>query len=350
MTVHLRRRGLWYHADFFRRGFRVRRTLKTTNRRVAQEMASNLERSILGGVWNLPVALETGIRQGIGRYQEEYESLHHAESTRLHIQHTFSLFLSFMEKTLGPKAILDTVRLEDIEAFQRHLLKRITIRGRSMSPPAVNRATRELSGFFTWCVDHGCCRLNPCTTLTSVPEVKKIVSPASVVELRKLIRFLPDVLSDAVRVVVASGLRLGECLHLMASHADLREKLLYVRASPDYLIKDRQERDVPLTAPAIEALRRRLKAVGNRGLLFPSEAGTLMGNRNALRALHLACERGGLRRMTWQLLRKTFATMQGKTLKPWELKAVMGHSDIRTTDRNYLLNTAREARLKAVAF
>jgi integrase len=350
MALHIRKRGRWFHVDLFHHGLRVRRTLKTTNKESAHEMAEQLSGGLRGGIWNLPVAMKTGVRSGIERYRIDHQELHHAESTRIHTASTFGMFAEYVDEKLGHKALLDTVSLNIIEGFQKRLLKRETIRKKLMSRPAVNRAMREISAFFNWAVAHGYCRINPSTTLRSMRETKKIVIPVSIRELRQLVANLSEVLADAVRIVVSLGLRLGECLHLRPGDVSLERRLLYVQANEDYGIKDREEREIPLTTPAVRVLRRRLRAVRRVGFLFPSEEGTVIGNRNALRALQDACKAAKLRKINWQLLRKTFSTMQGKVLKPWELKAVMGHSDIRTTDRNYMLIMARECRLKAVSF
>lgn len=350
MSVRLRRRGKWLHVDLHHHGLRVRRTLKTTDRETALEMAEQLSMGLRGGIWNLPVAMRTPIRRGVERYKKDYQEIHHAESTRIHSAHTFELFASYVEKTLGAKAILDTVSLNVIEGFQKFLIDRITVRNKPMSRPAVNRAMREIAAFYNWAVVHGYARVSPSATLRFLKETKRIVVPVSIRELRRLVSKLPEVIADAVRVVVSLGLRLGECFHLRAEDVSLERRLLYIRANEDYGIKDREEREIPMTRPAVEVLRRRLRAARRRGFLFTTEAGTLIDNRNALRALQDACEAAKLRKINWQLLRKTFSTMQGKVLKPWELKAVMGHSDIRTTDRNYLMIMARQCRLKAVSF
>ncbi len=129
----------------------------------------------------------------------------------------------------------------------------------------------------------------------------------------------------------------------------LESRLLMVQSRPDYLIKDREEREIPLVAPALEVVRRAMLAAGPKGLLFPTSSASTISNRNALRHLYLACRRVGIRRVSWYLLRHTFASVQARVLTPAELKTVMGHADIRTADKYYVHLNGRECRLKSVA-
>ena len=142
---------------------------------------------------------------------------------------------------------------------------------------------------------------------------------------------------------------MGEARYLRREDIQLESRLLVLRSRPGYLIKDREEREIPLVDPAMEVVQRRLMTAGTSGLLFQTSTGKVFGNRNVLRDLYATCARAKIRRMSWYLLRHTFASTQARVLSPAELKTVMGHSDVRTADKYYVHLNGRDARLRTVA-
>jgi integrase len=349
MGVNLRKRGKIYHLDLHHFGRRIRKTLKIKELSQAKYVQAEFAHSLLGGIWSVGLSIDIPLERAIAKYEEDYERDHHAVSSRSHTRLTFKRFLEAAQSWYGNKATLDTIRPERIEAFQRALLTLKVPGKKPIHAPSVNRAVRELSGLFNWAIRRGLCRLNPCAKVKALKEVRRLAEPASLKDLRKLVRVLPETYADLVRVILHTGLRLGEALHLRREDVSFESGLLYVRSRPDYQIKDREERAIRLTRQAARLLRRRFKSTPRQSLLlFPSEINSVIDNRNALRILHGGCKKTGIPRYNWKLLRKTFSTLQGKRLSPWELKAVLGHSDIRTSDKHYMLLAAKECRLRSI--
>lgn len=276
------------------------------------------------------------LARAIAAFAEEYEVLHHCETTRAYTRQVFKRFEAFVarERDAGD-VLLDRVRRDDVEAYQRERAQVVTVRRTPISTAAVNRDLRELSTLFGWAVRKGATRVNPCEGVKALKGVKRIKRPLSKEEIAKLLPALPPVLADLMRLILNTGLRLGEALHLRAEDIDVAAKLLLVRSRPDYLIKDREEREIPLNEVALELARRRVLAAGG-GLLFTTGNGTLIGTRNALRDLKVGCATAGVRAIDWYLLRHTFATFVARHVPPHVLKTLMGHSDVRTADRYYV--------------
>jgi integrase len=188
---------------------------------------------------------------------------------------------------------------------------------------------------------------------------KTIVTPA---EAEKLAKHLNEVYRDAVDLIAETGMRPNELagLHDNPERIDLeggwliinecyvfRKKM--IRGFP----KDKEAREVPLTAKAIEIIKRRRAArvpgescgiphmrneKCKHDLLFRGPAGGVL-NRDIL-AHHMrnAAESAGTPSKSGYSLRRGWATELGKHLDIFTLADYMGHSDINQT-RDYVQKT-----------
>lgn len=156
---------------------------------------------------------------------------------------------------------------------------------------------------------------------------------------------------EMVLVAVRTGLRLGELRALRAEDVDLKRKVLRVRKAA-YKNKigtpktKASRREVPLCESAVKALKVRL-ATGNK-LVFCNEDGSLLTKEQCKWPLWRVCDRAGLDRMGWHVMRHTFAShlaMRGRTLK--EIQELMGHTTIKMTLRYAHLSP--EVKREAVA-
>jgi integrase len=178
--------------------------------------------------------------------------------------------------------------------------------------------------------------------------VKRLRQPLTPAELEKLKPRLAEPLADLVAVLLAAGLRLGEATHLRADDVDIAGANVVIRSRPDYLVKDREEREVPVDDVEARSVlaRRRLGAGpstrpsgslgGAGGLLFANSRGRVPDGRDLLRELHRAAREAGIRRVDFYLLRHTYATEMARRVMPYELAARMGHSDVRTANKFYV--------------
>jgi len=177
MGVNLRRRGRWFHLDISDGGKRYRKPLHTDDRKKAEIIKNVFESALLAGEWNVAVSLDTTLARGIERFQEEYEKLHHAVSTRKYTACMFKRFQAFIAKLKRDEVTVDTIRKEDIEAYQLIRSKDVSNRKKEISASTVNRDVRELSTMFKWAQSLGMCRRNPCMGVKSLRGVKRKVQP-----------------------------------------------------------------------------------------------------------------------------------------------------------------------------
>ena len=240
-----------------------------------------------------------------------------------------------------------------------------------LSPATVNQARRLISTMFNRAIRKGLLETgcNPVSRTDKAPEIKRIKPTPSEAEVARLLRAAlepaPNVgrgvkgpagsvrersplVHDAALLIVNSGLRLMEALTLRWDELDMTGGMyeggtLYVRSKPENLIKDREERALPINDGIRELLLRRRQIVPKEcPWVFPTQGdkrqppdpGTFR------RDLALAAQRARIMppgKVSPQALRRFFGTANARTgMPPFVLKQLMGHSNISTTQRHYV--------------
>lgn len=155
-------------------------------------------------------------------------------------------------------------------------------------------------------------------------------------ELQKLLARTEEPLYQAmIRLAANTGLRYGELSGLKWTDIDFTKRELTVRhnivngrlTTP----KSGKTRDIPLNDEALNAI----DSVEPQGeYVFMTDKGTPVYDNRALIALKRICEKAGIRKITWHVLRHTFATNVALSGVPLHvLQKLMGHSTIKMTER-----------------
>lgn len=207
--------------------------------------------------------------------------------------------------------------------------------GEMISTERFNCERQILHNFFNYLINEHMLLDNPCKGI----EKKKIIrnkTPKALARAaeRALDRAMSEELRRVKAVAIHTGLRAAELTNLTWPDIDFAKRTLRVAAKPDWSPKDYEERSIPLHAAALKALREQKM---NRGVLgkyvFCRQDGRKYGRGLGL-AMVRAFKTGGLGSGGLHMLRHTFATRYleaGGNLK--ELQRLMGHSDLKTTQR-----------------
>jgi integrase len=134
-------------------------------------------------------------------------------------------------------------------------------------------------------------------------------------------------------VIAFTGMRKGELAHLEWEDVDFENRLLHVRAKKDWTPKGNEERTIPLTEGAIQALQELWKRNERRkpksSYVQPGRKGPLKDIRTGLDA---ACDRAGIPRVPAHGLRHTFGSQLAMAgANPFAIQKAMGHKYIKTT-------------------
>lgn len=250
--------------------------------------------------------------------------------------------------------------------------------GKNLAAATVCKVIRYLQGAFHRAVKRKLIPSNPFDGV-ELPKVQpnrvRIFQPT---EAAALIESAPDLWWEAlIRVGYTTGLRLGEILNLTWANVDLGERLIHVDAkrAGEFTVGDRtypvlewssktyQARCVPAPPDTVDVLRRmqarsggsvypflsleRLAQIGkyragekhNASYKLVNNLGRSWDAIQDNAAAHLSEGRSDpytWERRSFKTLRKSYGTVMSHHVPTHELKALMGHSSIRTTERYYL--------------
>jgi integrase len=151
-----------------------------------------------------------------------------------------------------------------------------------------------------------------------------------------------------ILVALRTGLRHGELLALRWVDIDLNRGKLQVRRTVAKGVvgtpKNGREREVPLSSETVAALKAYRHLRGE--LVFPRMDGRIQHPSNCTKPLWRTCERAGLRRIGWHVLRHSFSShlvMRGVPLRT--VQELLGHASMEMTMRYAHLspNVVRDA-------
>ncbi len=140
---------------------------------------------------------------------------------------------------------------------------------------------------------------------------------------------------DMILLALRTGMRLGEIFGLRWEDVDFSRRMITVQHSVVQGIegspKNHQRRHIPMTD---EVCRTLFEERRGEGLVFRRQDGRPRAYHTAYKGLHRACDRAGLRRISWHVLRHTFASqLATKGVPLTAIKELLGHSTINMTMR-----------------
>lgn len=245
------------------------------------------------------------------------------------------------------------IRKTNVLAWRDDLFER-------MSAASVNSIMGTLSAAFTWFVDREWIEHSPCAGVKRLKQDSRvfpwITSPDAIT---RLLSECPEVIRTIVAVLVGTGMRLDEALHLCWDDIDLVHRLITVHRGRKGqrltgTTKSGKSRPVPIFDSVFDVLRQMRLARGASALLWPSTQRKLFGRRPLDRPMSqsfvrepfkAAVVRAGLpKELRLHDLRHTFASLflvDGGDI--FKLSRILGHHSVVITERTY-------AHLKPSAF
>lgn len=207
-----------------------------------------------------------------------------------------------------------------------------------VSAATVNTMLGTLSSAFSWFVDQRWIERNPCH------RVKNLVKPAKVFpwlqsseQVTRLIAECSPLIRDLVAVLVGTGMRIDEALHLQWDDIDMEHRLITVHRGKKGMPKSGRLRRVPIFDSVLLVLRAMRLARGSNVLLWPGREGKPRSQSPIWKQFKPAVERAGFDgRMRIHDLRHSFASLfllDGGDI--FKLSRILGHSSVTITERTY---------------
>ncbi len=314
----------WYDPDT---GKRKSKSAKTTDPKVAQDRATDLEGDLNNGRYH-----DAG-RMPWEKFRQLFEAEYVAtlrENTRINYAQALDLF----ERHCNPST-LDRITVRTLSAFAATLRTTKIYGGRKgYAPGSVKIHLQYLHTALAWAVEQNLLRACPkfpeAEVLTPTPQ------PVPTEAVEKLLAKTPD---EATRVFLLcgwlAGLRLNEAYMLQwdvaekAPYLDLaRNRIIF----PAAFVKGKRDQWVPLDPKlreVLEALPRR----GPRVFHLPGRKGHISSFGMSQRIRCIA-RRAGVR-VTMKTLRRGFGCRYAGKVPAQVLQKLMRHSDIKITMTYY---------------
>jgi len=211
----------------------------------------------------------------------------------------------------------------------------VALRERGIKPVTCNTYVGAMNAFCAWLHEEGHTRER--VKLPKLRVERRLLTLLDDTQIRALIGYRPKTLRQArvhlaALLILDTGLRVSEALHLRCSDIDCDNLILKVFG------KGQKERLVPFSPELRRRLYRYQQLRAKKGIngefLFGGFEGTRWEKRNSTSSLYLLQDRLGLPRFGWHRLRHTFATNYlrhgGDIVR---LSMVLGHTQITTTQR-----------------
>ena len=188
----------------------------------------------------------------------------------------FSADLSLLADFLPPDKPLGQITTKDLDDFLDWLQNDRNV---PCSPKTLSRRITSIKSFFRWLTVNGVLSHNPAekivqkTVVSPLPEVLTAAEQEKVLDAAEAMRTAanPDLRPYVLlRLLLETGLKKGECLHLMTNHVELEgpeAPRIFVRySSPRYRYK---ERNISVSSAWAEAYREYIQRYDIKNQVFP---------------------------------------------------------------------------------
>ena len=219
--------------------------------------------------------------------------------------------------------------------------------GERVAAATVNTVLGTLSSAFTFFVGRDWIEVNPCQGVKRLkPDARVFPWIQSAEVITRLLGELTMKWRTLVAVLIGTGIRLDEALHLRWDDIDLEHRIITIHRGKKGTTKSGKVRRVPIFDSALAVLEEMKLARGGNVLLWPGgKPGKSLSQPSIRKPFKAALTRAGLpKEIRLHDLRHSFASLflaDGGDI--FKLSRILGHHSVAITERVY-------AHLKPTAF
>lgn len=324
-----------------------RKAVKVGSKQAAKTKAAELEGMLVNGKLNLEDAKEQApitFKKATDRWMAEHVNLKLKPSGQAYYRGILSRRLA---PEFGSRELSFITRADIKGVVARWATEKSGVR-------SIPNALRTLRTIFAWAIEEGLVQVNPCTDPS---KIFKVDAPYSGDFLRpdEVVPYL-DAVHDRFpryhaffRLLIFSGIRLGECIAIGWQDVDYNGRFIEVRQSSWQgnitTPKSGVSRRVNLSGSMMDSLRDHRRMMSAEALkagrplsgrVFVNEAGQPVDESKIRKAHFTALKRAGLRHLRVHSLRKTYGSLMVSAGVPlFHVSKLLGHSDMATTERYY---------------
>jgi len=321
--IHLYKRGRvwWYHYSLD--GKRIQKSTRTTNKKTAQLVISNLAVKldrVAAGLEKLDDFHQVNLKEFEKQMIQYIETRHNGRTPETYIQRLES-FLAYLKEN---KIDLDSLDNTVVEGYINYRIGRV-------KNSTINNDLTMLKAVFYKAQRLKLIKANPFIGVRELPVIKKKPFFYTKEQIESIFKFIPERYKPHFIILLETGIRAGELALLHWSDIDYENHYLNItsRRSESKM----RARSIPLSDNCIKAFKTRQQLNEHDTLIFSTKIGRPV-HRNTLRNVWVrAKKKVNTRKGTVHDLRHTFASwfvQSGESL--YELKELLGHSSIKVTE------------------
>ncbi len=314
-----KRGGVWWTSITYK-GKRIRKSLETADKKLAQVIEAKIKTEIVEGKYfDKPTGDNKTLNDMMERFMKEHApkvSINTQKSYSVSLKHLSSFFGNSRLTSITPKMIYEYKVLRKNEGTKAASLNREL----AMLSKAFNLGVKE----WEWIKE------NPVSKVPREKENNERDRWLSEDEEKRLLGNSPHWLRDIIVFALHTGLRQDELLSLQWSRVDLFRKIILIQES-----KNGKPRTIPLNQIALNILLEKAKVRNLKSdLVFHSGLMTKINCQNLIRAFKIALEKTGIQDFHFHDLRHTFATrLAQRGVDLYKISKLLGHYDISMTQR-----------------
>jgi integrase len=319
---------MWW-IDISYNGARVRRSLKTKNKKLAQHLHNKIATMLVEGTWlEGQKQSKVTFTETAERYMEEYSSVYKRSYKRdkSSLRHLLPFFGHYTLSEIRPAivAVYKTKRRKE-----------------GASPATINREIALLKHIFTVAhTEWELCKEHPLKGLKMEKEPSPRDRWLTKEEEEQLLLHSPEWLKGIVIFALDTGCRRGEIVDLKWKDVDLIEEKVTIFGT-----KTESSRTIPLTKQLVDLLKQKKRKESSE-YVFTNSIGKKLDKDKISRSFKEACKRAGIENFRFHDLRHTFATrLAQKGVDPYTVQKLLGHKCAQTMQRyaHHCLESLRPA-------
>ena len=236
LAIYQRGQKQIWVADFWVDGSHKRQSLKTSNRKVAVERATQLAASLICGTFQQPPP-ETTLKAAYDTYVEFHRTGGKAKKTLAKYTGILSVFIAFLaDNRITKVSQFNAAWFDKFRAFRAPKLRPRTLYGTS----------NEVKQFFKWCRSRKLIHENPIADYRLSKPVLQPKEGPSLAQVNLILLTMPRGKQAMIAVLAFSGLRAGELQRLQPRDIDLAGNWIHVVSRDGLETKTRTSRKVPI--------------------------------------------------------------------------------------------------------
>ncbi len=328
-----RKKQSLYQLDYSAGGKRIRETVGP-NKKEAELIRAKIQSDLILGKYGIPVSGNKSLSLAdlIKAFLDKKKNRVKKTSLARYRNYYVRLESFFQDLFSTAASDIQRIQLHYLEEFLDSALNPSENGVKAWSEGTANDSVRAIKALFAFAVEQKHLKESPAAALKGVREKSRgKANFFSDDELAKIWEKLDPHWVDPLKFISETGLRKGELISLRWDTVNLTQgqEQITVESTDDFETKTGNSRTIPLTATAIEILKRRQGKDGT--LVFTSKEGMTVHPDKIYHALKSSLADLGLEGDVHKL-RHTYASrlaMKGVDLL--SIKTLLGHTDLKTT-------------------